>query len=139
MPDTENLGPAVTWTGRNVPTAIRERVVDQVGRDETVADVLTRLVLQGGHASDVSANASYGPVSNADLAALATAAATLASADLPAGLKREAFAAMRDRFRAARGLPPAAPRSRPPQAMIETGQAHDETADPTRPTKQSTG
>src|SRR3954468_9113048 len=109
MPDTENLGPAVTWTVRNVPTAIRDRVVAQVGRDETVADVLTRLV-QGGHPSDASANASYGPVANTDRATLAQAAATLVSADLPAGLKRDALAAIRDRFRAARGpiswLPP---------------------------------
>jgi hypothetical protein len=61
MPDTENLGPPVTWTVRNVPTAIHDRVVAQVGRDETVADVLARLVLQGGHASDASANTSCGP------------------------------------------------------------------------------
>src|SRR5438270_11167601 len=103
--DTENLGPPVTWTVRGVPTAIRDRVVAQAGRDETVADVLTRLVLQGGHPSDASANASYSPVSNTDLATLAQAAATLAGADLPAGLKRDALAAIRDRFRAARGLP----------------------------------
>jgi hypothetical protein len=124
-PDSENLGPVVTWTIRNVPTAIRDRVVAQVGRDETVADVLTRLVLQGGHPSDASANASYAPVSNADLATLAQAAATLASADLPTGLKREALAAIRDRFRAARGLPPKASRSRPAQLTDQSGRGLD--------------
>jgi hypothetical protein len=119
-PDTENLGPPVTWTVRNVPTAIRDRVVAQVGRDETVADVLTRLVLQGGHQSDASANTSYGP---ADLAALAQAAATLAGADLPAGLKRDGLAAIRDRFRAARGLPSKASRPRPPLLTDQSGGA----------------
>jgi hypothetical protein len=121
MPDPENLGPAVTWTVRNVPTVIRDRIVEQAGRDETVADVLTRLVMQDGHASDASANASYSPVSNTDLVALAQAAATLAGADLPAGLKRDALAAIRDRFRAARGLPSKASRTRPPLLTDQSG------------------
>ena len=114
MSDSENLGPPVTWTIRNVPTGVRDAIVAQVGRDETVADVLTRLVLHNqGAASDVSSN-----VSDTALAALATATATLASADLPPALKRDAYAALRARFRAARGLPPVmAKRRQPPTAI----------------------
>jgi hypothetical protein len=114
MIDIENLGPPVTWTIRDVPTGIRDLIVDRVGRGKKVADVLTQHILRGMHDSDESyASDKKSNVSDADLAALATATATLASADLPPGLKREAFAALRARFRAARGLPPAGPRSQP--------------------------
>jgi hypothetical protein len=130
-PDTENLGAPVTWTIRDVPTAIRDAVVDATPRGAKVGETLTQIVLRGlhgadeSHASDKKSNASYGPVSNADLAALVQAAATLEAAGVPVGLKRDAAAAISDRIRAARGLPPKPSRSRPKQLTDQSGEASE--------------
>ena len=110
---TENLGPPVTWTIRDVPTMIRDKVVDATPRGAKVADTLTQLVLRGLHGSNEShASDKISNVSDSDLAALMTAAATLANSEAPENVKKEGAATVRARFRAARGISPPPPRPR---------------------------
>lgn len=81
-----------------------------------------RLILPGERRSAPVEPSLPGPVIPPEtLLALMQAAHATASAGVPKDVQRHAFALLRTQLRAARGLPPLAPR-KPRQTLIESGQ-----------------
>ena len=125
MSDRDPIDSSAPWTIKSVSVATREAVTRAARRENlTVGQWLEKRVAEWeaeGSPVPVPMPASGGPAPNlGDLAQAWQAARALADAagiPVPPHIARDAFAAVKMATRQVRGLPPPAPRRKPPAAI----------------------